>query len=124
LIYLEPVLQNKVISLFHYAARPQGFLVLGTSEGIGSATGLFAAVDLTRKIFSKKSTASRQIVSFSLDHTPERRVNPIRLAAKQMDSTGNYLEVQKEFDRRALNQYSPPTVFVNDDLEIFTRAAP
>lgn len=62
LIYLEPVLQNKVISLFHYAARPQCFLVLGTSEGIGSATGLFAAVDLTRKIFSKKSTASRQIV--------------------------------------------------------------
>lgn len=36
LIYLEPVLQNKVISLFHYAARPGGYLVLGASEGVGA----------------------------------------------------------------------------------------
>jgi two-component system CheB/CheR fusion protein len=34
LIYLEPVLQSKVISLFHYALRPDGFLVLGSSEGL------------------------------------------------------------------------------------------
>src|SRR5215467_16141041 len=36
LIYLEPVLQSKVISLFHYALRLGGYLVLGTSEGLGA----------------------------------------------------------------------------------------
>src|ERR1700722_10392448 len=41
LIYLEPVLHNKVISLFHYATRPNGYLVLGSSEGVGTATNLF-----------------------------------------------------------------------------------
>src|SRR5882672_3041501 len=66
LIYLEPVLQNKAISLFHYAARPGGYLVLGTSEAVGAATSLFATEDRTHKIFSKKTTAMRQAVTFSL----------------------------------------------------------
>ena len=65
LIYLEPVLQSKVISLFHYALRGHGFLVLGTSEGIGSAGNLFAIEDRGLKIFSKRPAAGRQLVTFS-----------------------------------------------------------
>lgn len=119
LIYLEPVLQNKVISLFHYAARPGGYLVLGTSEGIGTATNLFATVDRTYKIFSKKATAVRQTVSFSLNQQSDRaEFGSVRIPAKQPDSAWNYVEAQKEFDRRLLSQYSPATVFVNDDLEV------
>ena len=119
LIYMEPVLQNKVISLFHYATRPEGFLVLGTSEGVGTATNLFSTVDRSRKIFAKKATAARQTVSFSLHHSTDRSdMGPVRTPTKQPDSTWNYLEAQKEFDRRVLSQYSPATVFVNDDLEI------
>ena len=123
LIYLEPVLQAKVISLFHYATRPSGFLVLGTSEGIGPASNLFTAVDRTQKIFSRKTTAVRQVVSFSLEH-PSGRSGPtaIRASLKPTDSAWNFLEAQKEFDRRVLSEYSPAAVFVNDDLEvIYTR---
>src|SRR5689334_23131631 len=60
LIYLEPVLQAKAISLFHYALRPGGFLLLGTSEGVGSAGHLFSSEDRANKIYLKKTTASRQ----------------------------------------------------------------
>jgi two-component system, chemotaxis family, CheB/CheR fusion protein len=119
LIYLEPVLQNKVISLFHYAARPGGYLMVGTSEGIGAGTNLFTTVDRGHKIFLKKTTAVRQPVSFSLNHPADRaEYGPVRIPTKQPESTWNYLEAQKEFDRRLLSQYSPATVFVNDDLEI------
>jgi two-component system CheB/CheR fusion protein len=45
LIYLEPVLQKKVMPIFHYALNPDGFLMLGSSEGIGSAADLFAVAD-------------------------------------------------------------------------------
>jgi len=119
LIYLEPALQNKLISLFHYATRLGGFLVLGNSEGIGSATNLFATVDRSHKIFSKKATAVRQTVSFSLNLS-SGQIDPgsTRMPLKQTDSVWNYVEAQKEFDRRVLSQYSPATVFVNDDLEI------
>jgi two-component system CheB/CheR fusion protein len=119
LIYLEPVLQGKVISLFHYALRSNGFLVLGSSEGLGATTGLFAVEDRAYKIFSKKAGAARQTVAFSVDAQTERReYGPIRMPAKQLDASWNYTEAQKEFDRRLLTHYTPATVFVNEDLEI------
>jgi two-component system CheB/CheR fusion protein len=119
LIYLEPVLQNKAISLFHYAARPHGYLVLGCSEGLASATSLFAAEDRTFKIFSKKATAIRQTVSFSLNRHSERpESDSPRAAGRPADAISNYLEVQKEFDRRLVTQISPATAFINDELEI------
>ncbi len=118
LIYLEPVLQNKAISLFHYALRPGGYLLLGASEGVGTAGHLFSTEDRANKIFLKKATSARQPVTFSMHHYAERALDePLRVPAK-LDSSWNYLEAQKEFDRRLLSQYSPATVFINEDMEI------
>jgi len=119
LIYLEPVLQGKVISVFHYALRPSGFLVLGTSEGLGATTGLFAAEDRTNKIFSKKAGGTRQEAAFSLNSRTERtEYGAVRIPGKHLDANWNYAEAQKEFDRRLLTQYTPATVFVNEEMEI------
>ncbi|HYT20211.1 MAG TPA: chemotaxis protein CheB [Candidatus Polarisedimenticolia bacterium] len=119
LIYLEPVLQGKVISVFHYALRPSGFLVLGTSEGLGATTGLFAAEDRTNKIFSKKAGGTRQEATFSLNSQAERtQYGVVRIPGKHLDANWNYAEAQKEFDRRLLTQYTPATVFVNEEMEI------
>jgi two-component system CheB/CheR fusion protein len=119
LIYLEPVLQSRVISLFHYALRPNGFLVLGGSEGLGTTSNLFAVEDRTHKIFSRKAGGARQAPGFSL-HSPaeQRESDPVRGPAKQLDSNWGYGEAQKEFDRRLLTQYAPATVFVNEEMEI------
>jgi len=119
LIYLEPVLQSKVISLFHYAAKPGGYLVLGSSEGVGVVANLFNTEDRTYKIFSKKPSANRQLVTFSLNRQGERAaVAPLQMPSKQPEGPWNYLEAQREFDRRLLSQYSPAAVFVNEELEI------
>ncbi len=119
LIYLEPAAQSRIISLFHYATRAGGYLVLGTSEGIGTASQLFALENRSLKFFSKKGLPSRQTVTFSLTRPVETaEQGPIRLPARPQDSTWNYLEIQKEFDRRLLAQYSPAAAFVNEDLEI------
>jgi two-component system CheB/CheR fusion protein len=119
LIYLETVLQGKVISVFHYALRPSGFLVLGSSEGLGGTTGLFTVEDRTHKIFSKKAGATHQAAAFALNSQAERReYGPMRIPAKPPDAGWNYAEAQKEFDRRLLTQYTPATVFVSEDMEI------
>jgi two-component system, chemotaxis family, CheB/CheR fusion protein len=119
LIYLEPVLQSKVISLFHYSARPNGFLILGSSEGVGAVGNLFSTVERTHKIFAKKGSTARQVVTFSLNpHTERSDSATLRIPAKQPDSAWNYLEAQKEFDRRLLSQYMPAAVFINEDMEI------
>ncbi|HEX4380627.1 MAG TPA: chemotaxis protein CheB [Candidatus Acidoferrum sp.] len=119
LIYLEPVLQNKVISLFHYAARPNGYLVLGTSEGVGAASHLFTNVDRSYKVFSKKANTVRQPVMFSLNHISDRvEYGTVRTPFRPPESSTNYLEAQKEFDRRLVLQFAPATVFVNEELEV------
>jgi two-component system, chemotaxis family, CheB/CheR fusion protein len=115
LIYLEPILQNNIVSLFHYALRPGGFLILGTSEGVGLST-LFTAEDRAHKIFAKKA-APRQLVTFSLNREVDRgefKGVPLR----QQDSNWGYMEAQREFDRRLITQYVPAAVFLNEDLEI------
>jgi two-component system CheB/CheR fusion protein len=119
LIYIETAQQHKVISLFHYALRPGGFLVLGSSEGLGTATSLFAVEDRAHKIFSKKATTIRQLVSFSLNsHAELKDYGPLHIPMKQPDAIWNYTEAQKEFDRRLLSQYAPATVFANEDMDI------
>ena len=119
LIYIETAEQHKVISLFHYALRPGGFLVLGSSEGVGTATNMFAVEDRASKIFSRKSTAVRQPANFAMNSPTERGVrSPAGMPVKQLDADWNYPEAQKEFDRRLLTQYAPATVFVNEDMEI------
>ena len=119
LIYLEPVLQAKAISLFHYALRPGGYLLLGTSEGVGAASHLFSAEDRANKIFINKATAVRQAVTFSMHQPAEREeYRGLRVPARLPDTSWDYLEAQKEFDRRLLSQYAPATVFINEDMEI------
>ncbi len=119
LIYLEPHLQRKIISLFHYAAKPNGYLILGTSEGVGPVGNLFSTADRAHKIFVKKGAAVRQVVTFSMGPMAERPAyGTMRTPAKQAESAWNYLEAQKEFDRRLLAQHVPAAVFINEDMEI------
>jgi two-component system CheB/CheR fusion protein len=119
LIYVETAQQHKVISLFHYALCPGGFLVLGSSEGLGAATNLFGVEDRANKIFSKKVTGGRQPITFSINsHAELKDYGPQRIPMKQPDLGWNYTDAQKEFDRRLLTQFAPATVFVNEDIDI------
>jgi two-component system CheB/CheR fusion protein len=53
LIYLSAASQKRLIPLFHYALRPGGFLVLGTSESKGDFSALFTAVDRRLKVYRR-----------------------------------------------------------------------
>jgi two-component system, chemotaxis family, CheB/CheR fusion protein len=116
LIYLEPTAQSRVISLFRYATRPGGYLVLGSSEGVGSGSHLFSMGNRSLKFFSKKVPPSRPAVRFALSRSAKQTEREAPL--KPHDATWNYMDIQTDFDRRLLTHYAPPTVFINDDLEI------
>src|SRR5262249_40541514 len=57
LIYMEPVLQRKLIPLFHYALRSNGALVLGSSETVGTFSDLFDVIDNKQKIYVRRPAA-------------------------------------------------------------------
>ena len=54
LIYLGPELQRRLIPLFHYALKPNGLLLLGSSETVGDFTELFSATDRKAKLYHRK----------------------------------------------------------------------
>ncbi|MGV2287592.1 chemotaxis protein CheB [Trinickia sp. YCB016] len=113
LIYLAPSLQKRVIPTFHYALNPGGFLVLGSSETVGSFTTLFAAVDQPNRIYVRKATATRAYPHFRAERTiatPDRSAAPAPATS--------VTDWQREADRVALARYAPPGVLVNENLDI------
>ena len=71
LIYLGADLQKRLIPLFHYALNPQGFLFLGTSEGIGDFLTLFGTIDRKSKLY-QRNNAERSVL-----RSPSRFLPPL-----------------------------------------------
>jgi two-component system CheB/CheR fusion protein len=53
LIYLEPPTQEKLLSLFHFALNLSGYLFLGSADGVGASSQLFAPISKRRRIFQR-----------------------------------------------------------------------
>lgn len=58
LIYMEAELQQRVLSLFHFALNSRGFLLLGSSESVGQAESEFTIIHSQHKIFQQESGGS------------------------------------------------------------------
>jgi two-component system CheB/CheR fusion protein len=118
IIYLDPVMQRRVIPLFHYALQPSGVLTLGPSESIGPFTDLFAVTNHPYRIFTKKPTALPTAVDLP----------PHRYGGEARDSDSGHppatspswptFDVCRESDRVLLSQYAPAAVLVNAEMEI------
>jgi two-component system, chemotaxis family, CheB/CheR fusion protein len=57
LIYLSPLLQRRVLALFHHSLTPRGVLVLGTAESVSELADGFTPIDDARKIFQRSACA-------------------------------------------------------------------
>jgi two-component system, chemotaxis family, CheB/CheR fusion protein len=117
LIYLGNPLQRKVLPLFHYALRPEGFLLLGASETVGSFCDLFSLVDKKAKVYARKAIRIRPAVSFApvmADLHP--KADPQVSAASAPRPTA--YDVQKQADRIMLTHFGPAGVIINRHLEV------
>jgi two-component system CheB/CheR fusion protein len=115
LIYLGPVLQHRVLSILHYALKPEGFLLLGPSESASSHPDLFRQVDKLRKIYSP-----RPVTNGTPPYTGEARRAEDRLepAAAPVEHPSALVNLKREADRLLLAEYAPPGVIINDEMNI------
>lgn len=121
LIYLSPVLQKKVIPIFHYALKPSGFLLVGNTEGLlGSGAEIFDLVERKCKIYQRKAVPSPVTFGLTISghESIEGRPEKPHHAAKEDELAKTPADVQREADRLLLTKYVPSAVVVNDDLEI------
>ncbi|BCR04484.1 hypothetical protein DESUT3_15530 [Desulfuromonas versatilis] len=64
LIYLNPDMQQRLISLFHLALKPGGCLFLGAAETVGRLSETFSPIDKKWKIFKRLEGNRGEIASF------------------------------------------------------------
>ena len=114
LIYMEPYLQKKAISTFHYALNDKGFLLLGKSETTGSASDLFTVINKNDKLYMRKSAPTN-----SLSFLPDRIGRTVAQAEKNLRTKEVKKEdFQKNADDLLLSKYSPAGVVVNEQFDI------
>jgi len=71
LIYLQSGIQGKIMDLFHFALKPDGSLLLGSSETIGQQIDLFGVVSKKWRLFKKINSGHRTRDCFPI--IPEKR---------------------------------------------------
>ena len=112
LIYLDRELQEQVVSTFHYALNPRGFLLLGSSETADNPVGLFRGLDRNARIYQSSAhpgdkprllprllggAAIREQVAFvDRPHSPATALN------------------EAAMHRRAIEALAPPSVLVDE----------
>ncbi|MDX8481699.1 CheR family methyltransferase [Mesorhizobium sp. VK24D] len=111
LIYMGPELQEKIVPIFHYALRNNGYLFLGSSENVTRHARLFSTIDKTSRIFQKRGGAAQRLPEF-----------PLAAAARQappLARRGTTAATLREVAERVLvERYSPAYVVINADGEL------
>ncbi|RDV14473.1 PAS domain S-box protein [Pontibacter diazotrophicus] len=121
LIYLNPMLQKKVIDKFHYALQVGGYLFLGSSESIGDQKS-FEEINKKWKIFRNTEPARSlgMIETFSGTGMSRRpNISPIPsftrdLSAKQL-LHHNFSELLNE---TVLEEYGYAAVYVDENYDV------
>jgi two-component system, chemotaxis family, CheB/CheR fusion protein len=121
LIYLGPVLQRKALSMFHYALKPDGFLVLGSSESVGSFSDFFETIDRKCKIFAKKENSGRPNSNLSPENSVIGMATLPRIPGELSSPTNS---IQKEAERMLLAEYAPASVVIDEDMHILQVRGP
>jgi two-component system, chemotaxis family, CheB/CheR fusion protein len=118
LIYLDPDLQSKAITTFHFALRPEGYLILGHSESLQHFPDLFSRADNQHKFYIRKS--DRPHVSIEMIRTGFANEQPGNLALSPAfrQKTALDVELEKAAERLVLSEYGPAWVIVNESFDI------
>ena len=116
LIYMDVVLQKRVVPLLHYALNSNGYLFLGTSESVGNSGELFDVVDPRNRFFARSPVLHGLPVNFNHAVAAEGQIR--RLGREESPPLWNALDVQKEADRILLNRYAPVGVVVDESMTV------
>lgn len=121
LIYLDREIHSMVLEGFSFALRPGGYLFLGSSESVDTASELFGVVDKKYRIFRATPSARgpRPLPHFDAAPMPTRPLAPLDPAPTLRQRS------QGDLHRRLAARYAP-TILVDADgdvLDISNEAA-
>ncbi len=115
LIYLEPEVQQKVISLLHFALAEGGCLFLGPSETIGRQIDLFDVVSKKWRLYRRIGPSRPERVEFPIGAARRQRVEGARLAEPAEGRRSSYADLTHQV---LLEAFAPAAVLINRKHEV------
>jgi two-component system CheB/CheR fusion protein len=110
LIYLRPEAQAKVISLFHFALREGGALLLGNAETIANSAGRFEVISKSARLYRHIGRSRPGELDFSLGLGDRPRF----LARPGQSPTPSREAALGELCRRlVMENYAPAAILIN-----------
>ena len=119
LIYLEPKVQKRILSLFHFGLKTGGTLVLGPSEALGDLESEFDALDRHWRIYCKRRDirlpdSTRMPLTPVLTNIVQDTSNSFVASAPK---PSNGLLISNVYED-LLRKYVPPSLLVNGFFEL------
>ena len=115
LIYMDNDLQKKLLSVFHYALKPDGVLLLGHAETIGHNSELFLLMNKKHRIYRKKPGVMAGAVDFP---SAMSRIKADTAAKRAAEGRAGSRAVAAEVNRIMLDRYAPPSVLVDENFHV------
>ena len=81
LIYLEPLMQDRLMRTFHYGLKAGGKLFLGSSESVTRTNNLFSVCDKKSRIFERRDVPAVSLPPFSTGNPAREGTVPDIVAA-------------------------------------------
>ncbi len=116
LIYMTNVLQEKVISSFHYALNPEGYLFLGTSEALGKNKDLFNAIDNKWKVYQKNNIISNRLYMPNLPVFKPSFKDAYQ--QEKLSAAKEKITLKQLVESQIIKHYTPSAVLVNVKFDI------
>ncbi|MEI2646874.1 MAG: chemotaxis protein CheB [Candidatus Competibacter sp.] len=121
LIYLQPILQRKVLEFFNFSLNPGGVLMLGTSETTGDMTDYFEVLDSKWKLYRSKGRLKPLSDATHLLSVTDTRARNLRGQFATVRRSVRLSEEERVLERLldAITQaYIPLAITVNAQLEV------
>jgi len=118
LIYMGAELQKRLMPLFHYALKPGGMLVLGSSESVGDFVNLFTPIARKERIYQRKAHDFGPHGMGVLSLFPHPPGTEIARRAGSSAPSENKLPLHEIAERTLLAHYSPVGALVSERGDI------
>lgn len=114
LIYMEPILQQKLMDLFHYSLNEGGIMLLGNAENENAEPGQYIPIDTKLKFYQRAGLSGKSgLIDFPSSFSNTTIKAPSKI--KVLKSTENIKSIADDI---ILQHFAPASILVNRDGDI------
>lgn len=120
LIYLQPILQRKVLEMINFSLIPKGILMLGTSETTGEMGDFFDLIHHKFKLYRSKGKHNLVADHADFNMTLEGRMDKSRqrYGARLRNPPQDDVKILDRLLQSLASDYLPLAVVVNEQFEV------